>query len=42
MPVVQTTISDELHKKLVEISKGKKRPIKETIREAIEPLAIIN
>lgn len=36
MPVVQTTISDELHKKLVEISKGEKRPIKEIVREAIE------
>lgn len=36
MTVVQTTISEELHKKLVEISKSEKRSIKELVREAIE------
>lgn len=36
MTVVQTTIPEELHKKLVEISKSEKRPIKELVREAIE------
>jgi len=36
MTVVQTSIPDELHKKLVEISKSEKRSIKEIVREAIE------
>jgi hypothetical protein len=36
VPIVQTSISDELHKKLVEISKSEKRSIKEIVREAIE------
>lgn len=33
---MQTTISDELHKKLVEISKSERRSIKEIVRESIE------
>lgn len=36
MRVVQTTISDELHKRLVEASKSEGKPIKEIVRESIE------
>lgn len=42
MTVVQTSIPDELHKKLVEISKSEKRSIKEIVREAIEDWLIWN
>jgi len=40
--VVQTSIPDELHKKLVEVSKTEKRSIKEIVREAIEDWLIWN
>lgn len=36
MRVVQTTVPDELHKRLVEVSKSEGRPIKEIVRESIE------
>lgn len=36
MRVVQTAIPDELHKRLVEVSKREGRPIKDIIRESIE------
>ena len=36
MTVVQTSIPDELYKKLVEVSKSEKRSIKEIVMEAIE------
>jgi len=42
MTVVQTIIPEELHKKLVEISRSEKRTIKEVIREAIENWLIWN
>ncbi|MCW3993087.1 MAG: hypothetical protein NWE85_00760 [Candidatus Bathyarchaeota archaeon] len=42
MTVVQTSIPDELHKKLVEVSKTEKRSIKEIVREAIEDWLIWN
>jgi len=42
MTVVQTSIPDELHKKLVEISKSEKKSIKEIVREAIEDWLIWN
>jgi len=36
LKVVQTVVSDELHKKLVEISKKEGKPIKQLVREALE------
>ncbi|MDI6690827.1 MAG: hypothetical protein QME50_03030 [Candidatus Bathyarchaeota archaeon] len=42
MTIVQTSIPNELHKKLVEISKSEKRSIKEIVREAIEDWLIWN
>jgi len=42
MTVVQTSIPDELHKKLVEVSKTEKKSIKEIVREAIEDWLIWN
>ncbi|MBC7130304.1 hypothetical protein H5T51_03665 [Candidatus Bathyarchaeota archaeon] len=42
MTIVQTSIPEELHKKLVEISKSEKKPIKEIVREAIEDWLIWN
>ena len=36
LKIVQTEVSDELHKKILEISKREKKPIKRIVREALE------
>ena len=36
MKVVQTLVSEELHKKIVEVAKKEKKSIKEVVREALE------
>jgi len=36
MKVVQTTVSEELHKKLLEIAKKEGKSLKDVLREALE------
>ena len=36
MKVVQTRVSEELHKKILEIAKREKKSIKDIVREALE------
>ena len=40
MKVVQTVVSEKLHKKIVEIAKKEKKSIKEIVREALEEWVI--
>ena len=40
MKVVQTTVPEELHKKIVEIAKREGKSIKEIVREALEQWVI--
>jgi len=36
MKVVQTTVSEELHKRLLEIAKRERKSLKDVLREALE------
>ena len=40
MKVVQTVVSEKLHRKIVEIAKKEKKSIKEVVREALEEWVI--
>jgi len=40
LKVIQTTVSEELHKKIVEIAKRENKSIKEIVREALEQWVI--
>jgi len=40
LKVVQTVVSEKLHRKIVEIAKKEKKSIKEVVREALEEWVI--